>query len=69
MALFEAPSDKVSNGPWQASSWFLARKYPEEFAQTSKHALTNAAGKDLTPNQRQKLIDAIIEERKGLVER
>jgi hypothetical protein len=56
----------AKEGDTKSAQWFLARKYPQEFASVTKNAFTDSQGRDLTPNQRQKLIDAIIEERKGL---
>ena len=51
---------------WRAARDFMARKWPEEFAQVNKHAATDGQGRDLTPLERQKLISAILEERKAL---
>ena len=51
---------------WRASAWFLARRYPEEFSEVRRQAQTDANGNDLplTAEQRQKAIDAILDERR-----
>jgi len=56
----------TKHGSWQASAWFLARKWPEEWAEVKKVAQTDMHGQDLSPHQRHKLIDAILAERKQL---
>jgi len=57
---------KASRSDWKAAAWMLERKYPEEYGRTTKHAMTDSHGRDLTPMERQKLAESIIAERKGL---
>ena len=60
--------DAAESGDVKAAQWMLARKYPEEFSEMRRNALTNARGKDLTQEERHKLMDAIIAERKAMEE-
>lgn len=48
---------------WKASAWFLARKWPEEFSEVKRLAETDAKGKGLSPEQRERAIEAILAKR------
>ena len=50
---------------WKSSAWFLARKYPEDWAEVKKHAETNPDGQELSPAKRKQAVDAILKERFG----
>ena len=58
----------ANQGDVKASMWFLARRYSQEFGDITKHALTNSKGVDLTAEERQKAISAIMEEKYGVIE-
>lgn len=48
---------------WKASAWFLARKWPDEFSEVQKVAQVDSKGNDLTPDQRERAIQSIMETR------
>lgn len=50
---------------WRASAWFLARKFPAQWAEVKKLAETDAKGQDLTPEERERAIMATIKRKFG----
>ena len=50
---------------WRAAQWMLKCKHPDEFSEVTKIAQTDAKGRDLTPEQRGRVIDSIIRKKLG----
>ena len=55
----------AKDGDVKAAQWMLARKYPDEFGELRKHAMTDARGRDLTKGERLRAMKAILLERFG----